>query len=108
MRNLIALIAIAAVMFVQGCYSSVKTWDSDGNLIGECTGSTMLLGFIPTWGPGCRGSANPLDQSANETLRPLPQEKLPGTQCPTGQSLRGQECYPDNSLLKQMLDSGRK
>ncbi|MEK7287781.1 MAG: hypothetical protein AAB091_04400 [Elusimicrobiota bacterium] len=116
MRNLIALVAIVAVISAQGCYSYVKTYDSKGNLVGECNSGGMLLGFIPTgdWGfmSACRGSANPLEQSANETLRPVAQEKAPlmdlDMSCPAGTTLRGNECYPDNPLLKQMLEGWKK
>lgn len=105
--RVIGLVILISCVFAQGCYSSVRTYDREENLIGECRDAMMLLGAVPfpkPWG-GCRGSANPLEQSANETLRPLPQEKSKEPRCPEGQEVRGfgfgAECYPINPLIRR-------
>lgn len=105
--RILMICVLLMVPFVQGCYSFVKTFDGEGGLIAECNSGTMLLGFIPAWGPGCHGSANPLDQTGNAVIRPWnpPATK---TECPTGMSLKNGECYPDNSLFKTWREAPQK
>jgi hypothetical protein len=98
---------LLGLVALQGCYSSVRTYDGDGRLIAECRENGVLLGAIPVFSfrftNACNGSANPLAQTANAVLEPVkPSPSRPPGSCADGFSRRNGECYPDRSLIDWM------
>ena len=104
----IAIALILAAPLIQGCYGYVKTFDGNGGLIAECREGSVILGFIPVnfWKPvpSCRGSANPLDQTANAIIHTeVPLSPKKPEECRQGTVWQNGECYPENSLLNEVL-----
>ncbi len=80
-------IIIAIAILSQGC-AIVKTYDSNGNILGECDS----YGF--GWHTGCTGSANPHDQGHSDPIGPK-QEACPKGSTPNQIG----ECYPINPIF---------
>ena len=98
MRIVTALLLLAA-FGAQGCYAYVRTYDSNGNLLGECDSGGIGWGWAV-----CTGSANPRDQGHADPLGP--KNKTAGARpesssgdCPQGQVSQYGSCYPMNPII---------
>ena len=69
--------SLLLLVFLGGCMSYVKTYNANGDMLGECTSGGLLFGVIPVWGFGnsCVGSANPSDQMGKNYIQNLSDAK---------------------------------
>ena len=85
-----------------GCYSYVKTYDGNGNLLAECNEGGMLFGAIPVgsfhFGSACTGSANPLSQGHPDPIGPRKEKESILGNCPEGSSPQYGQCYPTKPI----------
>ena len=105
MKNIIFIAAMS--LLFGGCYSFVRTYDNNGNLLGECNSGHMLFGFIQlaAFG-GCSGSANPSMQGkadSSKSVTPadavIPHPDEHPLNCPPGQVSQYGSCYPLNPIV---------